>query len=74
MEDPAPEVTTAVDELTNPNWVTRQRAADTLRVLGKQAAPALPALEQALASDDDYDVREAAVKASWPSRTTPSSG
>jgi HEAT repeat protein len=63
MEDPAPEVTTAIDDLTNTNWVTRQRAADSLRELGKQAAPALTALEQALSSDDDYDVREAALKA-----------
>ena len=63
MEGPAPEVAARVADLATANWVTRQQAADTLRGLGKQASAALPVLQHALSGDDDYDVREAALRA-----------
>lgn len=61
-EPQGPDLDRFLTELKDPDWVTRQAAASSLRALGKQAVPALSDLRLAL-EDGDYDVREAALRA-----------
>jgi HEAT repeat protein len=57
------DLSSLISELGHQQWEVRQRAADSLRRLGHDAADALPELRSALYNDSDYDVRESALGA-----------
>jgi HEAT repeat protein len=52
-----------IDQLNDPDWDTRQRAAEALRAQGPEAKDALEALRNRLSVDDDPDVRGSIVRA-----------
>lgn len=58
----APAVPAVVHALDNPSRITRRRAAQTLRLMGAAAKPALSALRRSL-SDVEEDVRNCAQNA-----------